>query len=122
MGQDSGESSAQLRQLQGSWRSLDDPKSVLAFSDSVKTDIYDGEAVEANEVTAAGFCEGAAPGSEVPGTEAPDWKLPASRLKNYYLVEPGTGLCWYVIKATAKKLVLSQVGRGNTLRYRRTEP
>ncbi len=122
LGQAAAESGAQLSHLQGAWRSLDDPKSVLDFAGSRKTDIYDGEAVSANEVRAAGFCDGAAPGSEVPGTKAPDWKLPDARLKDYYLVEPGTGLCWYVIEASAKTLELSHVGRGNTLRYRRVEP
>ncbi|MDA0703877.1 MAG: hypothetical protein O3A96_11675 [Proteobacteria bacterium] len=122
LGQTAGETGPQLGKLQGAWRSLDDPKSVLEFSGSRKTDIYDGEAVAANDVAAVGFCDGAAPGSEVPGTKAPGWKLPDSRLKDYYLVEPGTGLCWYVIEASAKTLELSHVGRGNMLRYRRVEP
>ena len=122
LGQTAGEPGAQLRQLQGYWRSLDDPKSVLAFSGSRKTAIYDGEAVAATDVTAVGFCDGAAPGSEVPYSKAPDWKLPDSRLKDYYLLEPGTGLCWYVIEASAETLELSHIGRGNTLRYRRVEP
>jgi hypothetical protein len=80
LGQTAVKPGAQLAKLQGAARSLFDPKSVLEFSGSRKTDIDDGEAVAPNEVRAAGFCDAAAPGSEVPGTKAPDWKLPDARL------------------------------------------
>ena len=63
LGQTAGAPGPQLAKLQGAWRSLDDPKSVLEFSGSRKTDIYDGEAVSANEVRAAGLSSKAGSGT-----------------------------------------------------------
>lgn len=90
--------------LEGTWKSLDDPRSGLAFAEGSKTDTYDGEAVATEKIGVFDSCDGDAPAEPATGQ---------------YLLETETGMCWFLISVAEETLELSYVGRGNTLRYRR---
>ncbi|MCP9237692.1 hypothetical protein [Lewinella sp. JB7] len=93
--------------LQGSWRSVEDDKSVLRFEGNSMIMSYDGSDEESGENFIVGpEC----PGSPPAGTGDPTGR---------YISVPDADLCYYIIKLTETELELSFVGRGNTLRYRR---
>ncbi len=93
-----------MDQLQGLWRSTDDPKVVLEFRGNAKAEHYDGEKDKFIGVAMMNDCE-AAGGRTDPNGE--------------YLVEVGEDMCWHVAKVGGKRLELIYMARGNTLHYKR---
>ena len=95
--------------MRGEWRSEDDPRAGLSVimdpeRGPAAAHTYDGEADGYVGVRFVEACQGFEPGGDV------------------ILVIFGTGenaSCYAIVSLTPDRLVLSYVGRGNTLRYRR---
>ena len=95
--------------MQGEWRSEDDPRAGLSVvmdpeRGPTAAFTYDGEDDGYMTMRFVEACQGFAPDDDV------------------ILVTFGTGeneFCYAIVRLTPDRLVMSYVGRGNTLRYRR---
>jgi len=101
--------SKNFKLLQGTWQSLDDPKSKILFEGNLKIDIYDDiVSGEKYQFTVADKCTNTS--AKAKRTE-----------KDRYLVISEFDQCFYISKLENDTLGLSLLGRGNTLRFRRIE-
>lgn len=92
--------------LQGSWVSQDDPATGFSLNGSEEQETYDGEVIGESLVTFADRC----PDGEPAGTVL---------IKRGFGSDPADTLCLALLKVTANRVELSNVGRGNTLVYLR---
>jgi hypothetical protein len=88
--------------LGGVWQSADDAASTLELTDGRFRERYDGEAMADESFEIVDSCDGS------PEVEA-----------GYLSV--GDGRCFALVEVSDQVLVLSYVGRGNTLRYVRAD-
>ncbi|WP_116125519.1 hypothetical protein [Lewinella sp. IMCC34183] len=98
-------SSGTTGELQGRWRSEDDSLATLRFEGNLMIMGYDGMDEKSSD-------------NYVVGQTCPDVSdAVAPTGKGRYLTVPDLGNCYFITKLTEKRLEMSLVGRGNTLRY-----
>lgn len=100
---------ASLREaVQGTWVSTEDAQSQLYIFGSEQFSVYAGETLDTSVMTFANACPGGDPIGPVFFTQTMGG-------------DPMDTPCYAVLEATADRLELSYVGRGNTLSYTRLE-
>jgi len=99
--------SKNFKLLQGSWQSLDDPKSKVLFEGNLKIDIYDDKIIgEKYQFSVGEKCT-----NTTSKASAPE--------KDRYLVITEFDQCFYIVELDDNTLGLSLVGKGSILRYTR---
>jgi hypothetical protein len=91
--------------LQGTWRSVDDVRSMMTIRDTTVIESYDGEALDTATLKIVADCDSVAPD-------------PAGQY--FTFEEPSAGvLCFALLDATGDHIAYSYAGRGNTLAFNR---
>lgn len=97
--------------LEGVWQDTEDANSYIAFENGQRKEMYAGVMDwSAEPYTLSGSCANEADkGNNVQPEE------------NKYITCKESDMCWYIVKLDKENLVLSHVGRGNTLSYKRAK-
>tara|TARA_R110002072_G_scaffold14272_2_gene59419 strand:- start:129266 stop:129715 length:450 start_codon:yes stop_codon:yes gene_type:complete len=102
--------SANFKLIQGTWRNVDDPFSTLVFEGNTTKNFYDGMDVgKIIEFSLGNNCE--------------DGSNPENSSENdaYISTKGSANECYYIVKLDQDSLIMSFLGRGNTLRFKREE-
>ena len=107
-----GQKANAYQALQGKWRSLDDRSNILWFDKNHRKEIAAGMKEWDDEVfVLSNACK-----------NATDKESESPPETDKYISVAGSDMCWYIEKLTPTALVLSYIGRGNTLSYKRVVP
>ena len=97
------QSSSQMSMLQGNWKSVEDPNSLLTVKGPQWIEQYEGKILDAYKFAVTDNC------LDFGGTPDPSGKFIA--------FPDDEGMCFTILKLTKNVMQLSLVGRGNTLNY-----
>ena len=97
------QSSSQMSMLQGNWKSVEDPSSLLTVKGPQWIEQYEGKILDAYKFAVTDNC------LDFGGTPDPSGKFIA--------FPDDEGMCFTILKLTKNVMQLSLVGRGNTLNY-----
>lgn len=97
------QSSSQMSMLQGDWKSVEDPGSLLTVKGPQWIEQYEGKILDAYKFAVTDNC------LDFGGTPDPSGKFIA--------FPDDEGMCFTILKLTKNVMQLSLVGRGNTLNY-----
>jgi len=104
-----GQKTTVYKLLQGKWQSMDDKTDLLWFDKNHQKGISAGINKWDDELfVLSNSCE---------NSSDKDRGLPKE--KDKYISATDSDMCWYIVELTPTRLVLSYMGRGNTLSYRR---
>jgi hypothetical protein len=97
--------------IQGKWQHIDDTSNYLVFEDNYRKEIAGGmSGWDEEEYTISDGCLNES--DKANGLEKEEDK---------YLSCKKSDLCWYIIEVDEENLMLSYMGRGNTLTYKRVK-
>ena len=97
--------------LQGKWQSTDDKSSFVVFEKNNRQDL--GEGMDSTLVEPFVLSDKCLNESNKE-TEIP-------KEKDKYISCPKSDMCWYIVSLDKSVLILSYMGRGNTLTYRKVQ-
>lgn len=97
--------------LEGTWQNVDDKTNFLVFENGMRKEIAAGmDDWDVEAYTLSDFC-----------TNEMDKEKELSRQKDKYISCNESDLCWHIDQLDEENLVLTYMGRGNTLTYKRVE-
>ncbi|MGI6342545.1 MAG: hypothetical protein ACOXZ9_06170 [Bacteroidales bacterium] len=97
--------------LEGTWQHVDDETNYLVFEDGMRKEIVDGMSDwDVEPYTLSDFCT---------NDMNKDMELPHE--KDKYISCNESDFCWYIVQLDEENLILSLMGRGNTLEYKRVK-
>lgn len=95
--------------LEGTWQHVDDKTTFLVFKDGLRKEIADGmDDWDVEPYTLSDFC-----------TNDMDKDTDLPHEKDRFISCNESDLCWYIVQLDEDNLILSFMGRGNTLEYKR---
>jgi len=97
--------------IQGKWQHIDDTSNYLVFEDNYRKEIAGGmSSWDEEEYTISDGC-----------LNESDRANGIEKEEDKYLSCKKSDLCWYIIEVDEENLMLSYMGRGNTLTYKRVK-
>lgn len=102
---------ATMELLQGTWQHVEDPTNYLVFEKNLRKEIAEGMSEWDSETfILSDKCLNESDKGAVATTE-----------KGYYISCAQSNMCWFVEEVDKDNLVLSYMGRGNFLTYKRVK-